>query len=467
MAQTKQNNKTQTKANEPFFKQTWDFFASVKLAIYVLILIAVTSIIGTIIPQNANDSFYFHKYGEFLYKLFLTLGFYNMYQAWWFLLLLLLLVINLVVCSIDRLNKTWKIIFPKKISFNVERFRKLKTKETFEKENDFDTLVSEYKLYLSKHFRTIIEKNSENSAAIYVEKGRWARFGVYIVHLSIIMLLIGALIGAIFGFKGHINLIEGQTANSILLSQQEIEKKFGFTIRCNTFVVKFYDTGAPEEFKSNISIIENNKEVFKRDIIVNDPLRYKNINFFQSSYGVASADNVTLEIESNSSKMVYHQKVTIGQTFNIPENGGTFTLVRYMPNSDFRGHDLGESFIGSVKKADGKEFMVMLPTRFPTFDKMRKGDFTFIAEKSTKKYYTGLQVTYDPGVLYVYAGFIFMIVGCFVTFFISHISIMVEITKNKNNKISIAVCGKSNRNTQSMKLKIKKIAGHLSGLLKK
>jgi cytochrome c biogenesis protein len=465
MTKTEQKKNSHDIENEPVFKQTWNFFSSVKLAIFVLILIAVTSIIGTVIPQNANESFYFHKYGDFLYRLFSVLDLYDMYHAWWFLSLLLLLVLNLVVCSIDRLNKTWKIIFPKTVSFNIERFRKLKTIAAFEQKNDYEKVVSGYKQFLSKRFNTIIEQKSDNSTAIYVEKGRWARFGVYIVHLSIILLLIGALIGAIFGFKSNLNLNEGQSADSVKIAKQNIEKKFGFTIKCNTFVVKFYDTGAPEEFRSNVSIIEDNKEVLKRDIIVNDPLRYKKINFFQSSYGVSSAEGLVLEIASKASKMVYHETVNIGQTIDLPEKGGQFTLIKYVPQFDFKGHNLGESFLGTIKKADDKELMVVLPKRFPTFDKMRKGDFALIAEDYTKKYYTGLQVTYDPGVLYVYLGFIFMIIGCYVTFFISHQSIMVEITKNANDELNIFISGKANRNSQSIKMKIEKMAGQLSGLI--
>ncbi|MCK5098354.1 MAG: cytochrome c biogenesis protein ResB, partial [Desulfobacteraceae bacterium] len=272
MTQTKLNKKPDTKANKPFSKQIWDFFASAKLAIIVLILIAATSIIGTLIPQNAADSFYLHNYSDFAFKLFSMLDFFDMYHAWWFLLLLFLLVINLIVCSIDRLNKTWKIIFPKKISTNIERFKKLKNQKTFSKNDNFEKLAPEYKDFLSKQCKTIIEKKTENSIAIFGEKGRWTRLGVYIVHLSILLLLIGALIGSLFGFKSHLNLNEGQSADSVLISKQKIEKKLGFTIRCNTFDVKFYDTGAPEEFKSNVSIIENGKEIFKEDIIVNDPL---------------------------------------------------------------------------------------------------------------------------------------------------------------------------------------------------
>ncbi len=458
------NKKHDKETYDPVFKQTWDFFASVHLAITVLILIAATSIIGTIIPQNAPDSFYVQKYGESLHKLFLVLDFYNMYQAWWFLLLLLLLVINIIVCSIDRLKKTWKIIFPKTITFNPDRFRKLKTNKTFKIQGDYEKTVAQFKKYLSGRFKTIIEKREDNFTALYVEKGRWARSGVYIVHISIILLLIGALAGAIFGFKGHINLAEGEAADTVPFDNNKTEKQFGFTVKCNSFLVKFYDTGAPEEYKTNISIFENNKEVLNRDIIVNDPLRYKKINFFQSSYGVDSADNLVLKIESRDSKMFYTENIKINQTINIPENGGKFTLVRYLPRFSFKGHNIGESFIGTIKKPDGKEFMVVLPVKFSTFDKMRGGDFIFVADKYTKKYYTVLQVTYDPGVIYVYAGFIFMIAGCFITFFISHQSIMVQITETRNNDLDVLVCGKANRNNQSMKLTMEKLTEKLSGL---
>ena len=106
--------------------------------------------------------------------------------------------------------------------------------------------------------------------------------------------------------------------------------------------------------------------------------------------------------------------------------------------------------------------MIVLPTRYPTFDRMRHGDFVFTAKNFEKKYYTGLQVTYDPGVIYVYIGFIMMIIGCFVTFFMSHQSILIEITKNQKNKLDIFISGKANRNSQSMKIKIEKLAKQLA-----
>jgi len=107
---------TQTTTENNFIDQVWKFFASVKLSVVILLSLAVTSIIGTVIPQNGNPTMLMQKYGETLYSIFNTLGFFDMYHAWWFRLLLALLTLNIIVCSIHRLSATWKILFPKKIN---------------------------------------------------------------------------------------------------------------------------------------------------------------------------------------------------------------------------------------------------------------------------------------------------------------------------------------------------------------
>ena len=88
---------------------------------------------------------------------------------------------------------------------------------------------------------------------------------------------------------------------------------------------------------------------------------------------------------------------------------------------------------------------------------MRKGTFAFVVKEFEQKYYTGLQITKDPGIWYVYSGFILMIIGCWITFFMSHRSYFIEIKKDKDNRSEISISGTTNRNSQGMKLKIQKI----------
>ncbi|MCK5162737.1 MAG: cytochrome c biogenesis protein ResB, partial [Desulfobacula sp.] len=225
------------KKNQTIPELIWKFFCSVKLTVYTLVLLAVTSIIGTVILQNGTDQEYLRLYGEAFYNLIKVSGIDDMYQAWWFLLLLVILCINIVVCSIERLSVTWKIIFPKKIKFNPERFRKLKNLETFTIDKDLKSISGDYESFLSKRVGNVIKQETESGTVMYAEKGRWTRIGVYVVHSSILLLLIGALIGVVFGFKGNLQLDEGQTSDTVYIFKKKMSKKLDFSIKCNDFYV--------------------------------------------------------------------------------------------------------------------------------------------------------------------------------------------------------------------------------------
>ena len=449
------------KKNQTIPEKIWQFFCSVKLTVYTLVLLASTSIFGTVILQNGSKQEYLRLYGDAFYNLIKVFNLDDMYHAWWFLLLIVILCINIVVCSIDRLSITWKIIFPKQIKFNPQRFRKLKNLETFTIDKTSESLSGKYETFLSKTVGAVIKEETETGTVMYAEKGRWTRMGVYVIHSSILLLFIGALIGGLFGFKANLQLDEGETSDTAFIVKKRIPVNIGFSIKCNDFFVKFYDTGAPEEFRSTLTIIENGKESFTKDIRVNHPLRYKGINIFQASYGTAQPDSVALEIIRLSDKDVTSKTIKIGQEIQLPEDQGVFKLEGFLPHFDFRGNNLGEAFIGKITQKDGNSFQIALPIKFPTFDKMRKGTFAFVVKKFEQKYYTGLQVTKDPGIWYVYSGFILMIIGCWITFFMSHQSYFIEIEKNKTNRSKISISGTTNRNSQGMKLKIQKIVTKL------
>ena len=451
------------KKNQTISEKIWQFFCSVKLTVYTLVCLASTSIIGTVILQNGSKAEYVRLYGEVFYNIIKTFKFDDMYQAWWFLGMIIILCINIVVCSIERLSTTWKIIFPKKIKFNASRFRRQKNIETFTIKNDPETISSKYEIFLSKTVGKVIKEQTSDSTILYAEKGRWARIGVYVVHSSILLLLIGALIGMVFGFKAALNLDEGKTADSAFIFKSKETVALGFSIKCNKFDVKFYDTGAPDEFTSNLTIIENGKESFTKDIRVNHPLRYKGINIFQSSYGTAAPDSAVVDIIRQSDQNVTTISIKIGEEIKLPDEQGLFKLEGFLPHFDFRGHNLGEAFIGRITLQEDKSFQVGIPVKFPTFDKMRKGKFAFVIKDFEQKYYTGLQITKDPGVWYVYAGFILMIIGCWITFFISHESYFIEIERKRGKALKISVSGTTNRNHQGLKLKLKKYVTKLKG----
>jgi cytochrome c biogenesis protein len=461
----------------------WKFFASVRLTVLLLLTLAATSIIGTVIPQNESPQAYRQAFGDFLYRLFDILDIFDMYHSWWFQLLLLLLTINIVVCSVDRLKSTWKIIFTKNPTFNLARYRKDKGKVERRGSLPIEDIRSSAKELVTKRFSYSREENAESGFVIFAEKWRWTRFGVYIVHTSVVLLLIGGLIGSIYGFEGFVNIPEGEKIDTIRLRNADKIVKLDFEIRCDDFDVSFYPSGMPREFRSSLVIIENGEPILQKDILVNHPLRYKGINFFQSSYGELpselSADSVPEEVElkftSKETGMVYNKKVRFAEQIIIPENLGEFELKEFKDSYNFRGRELGPTLIGTLKQKNGTVVEVILPLRFPSFDRMsamvnpQRSDAVLITVEDVasnpamgaKRYYTGLQVTKDPGVWIVYAGFLMMIIGCIITFFMSHQRICIEVTK-KGKKNLIAVSGKANKNQLGMSRKVELIADQLA-----
>ena len=461
------------------FNKIWKFFASVRLTIVLLLTLAATSIIGTLIPQNQSPDDYVNAFGAFLYRLFDVLGLFDLYHSWWFQTLMLMLAVNVLICSIERLSVTWRIIFDRRPKFNISRFRRLQQQEEFTADGPAKRLKSRYQSIVSRHFRFHRIEETENGFTIFAEKGRWTRIGVYIVHLSVILMLVGAVIGSIFGFEGFVNIAEGDSVQRIRLRNSGHMFDLDFVIRCDDFDVSFYDTGAPKEFRSSLTILEQGKPVLSKDIIVNDPLHYKGISIFQSSYGelpaqnqdVQLSDEITLSFTSKASGMIYEKKARIGQPIDIPEDLGKFVIDGFRNAFNFRGKDLGAAIVGTLHQTNGASVEVVLPVKFPSFDKMgpifsetRKDDVLIsivdINIKQTRaavRYYTGLQVARDPGVWVVYSGFIFMILGCYITFFMSHRQICVDVNATED-KCRIMVAGTANKNKLANERKVKKIA---------
>lgn len=477
--------------------QLMAFFASLKLTIVLFLLLAGTSIFGTFIPQNADPRAYLQAFGEFLFRLFSVFGIFDIYHSWWFQLLIILLTLNITVCSIDRLSSIWKLVFKVKKRFIRGRFNNAPSEE-FTIDMPFADFRQETETLVGSRYRHVETIKEEKEATLFGERWRWSRLGVYIVHLSVVLLLLGSLVGSIFGFDGFVQIPEGETVDSIHLRGRSEALPLPFQIRCDDFNVRFYENGAPDEFRSDLVIIENGQETLKKSIIVNDPLRYKGINIFQSSYGelrnnpmmggpkapeneeapVTDFTEALLQVMVNETGMAYQVPVKLGEPVDLPEKLGQFTYTGLIPHAKFGGQDIGEALAGILTKTGGEPEEILLSIRFASFDKMRQGKLFItvlepnaetLAEKDIhshshaekgrgeKAYWTGLEVTRDPGVPLVYLGFCLMIAGCFVAFFMPHEQVMITISK-RGQKSAVVVAGTAYRNRIAMQQKVKRLA---------
>ena len=431
-----------------FISIIFDLFRSLKLTISLLILLASLSIIGTLITQNAARSEYIQRYGPGLYEVLNFFNLFDMYHSLWFKAILIFLMINLVTCSLHRFPGVWKQISREPNSGGLEdsMLKALPYVEKVRTPNLREVKAEEnIRSYLKKWFGNPRLIETEKAITFYSEKGRFSRLGVYVTHLSLLIILIGGLIGSQFGFKGFVNILEGETVDQIYERGEngEIPRPLSFSVRCDDFNITYYDLKRPEkhvkEYTSHLTILENGKEVLKKTVQVNHPLHYKGLAFYQSNYG--TAHDITLGIQLRNKKEMAVFKAPEGVTVPVPNSNIFIRVLKYASQV----HNFGEGVQVVLFKPNQEPQPFWLLKNFPKLDERRGGEFTLTLEGITSKDYTGLQVTKDPGVWVVWIGCGLMIFGLIVSFFFSHQRVWVRIPKSPGGEIVLASSTNKNR----------------------
>ncbi|TCK04501.1 cytochrome c biogenesis protein ResB [Phorcysia thermohydrogeniphila] len=422
-------------------RKVYDFFSSVKLAIVLLLTLAVTSIIGTIIEQQQDPDKYLREYGETTYKILKFLGFTDVYHSWWYILLLTLLGINLIVCSIKRLPKIWKIAKQPRKTLPEGAEKSLKVSHSITLEGTGEEIKKTVTETLKKlKYSTEVSLEEENQTHLFADKNVFARFGVYIVHLGVLIVLIGGLVTAIFGYRGYMNLSEGTSSNLVSFFSGPKIIELPFYVKCNKFTIDFYPSGMPKAYISDLSIIENGKEVYRKKIRVNDPLKYKGIYFYQASYGQGE---VTFHIKRGN------KRETVSVAFGQPLKFGEGTYLRIV-SLDGRTMTMGIEFIQDGKIEEG----VIKPF---AFYKVPKTDVTFAVVDFKPVFYTGLQVSKDPGTWIVWVGSTILIVGLIVAFFIPHRRVWARIEKKGERRVRLVIGGLTNKGTEGLARELEEV----------
>ncbi|GAB4179924.1 MAG: cytochrome c biogenesis protein ResB [Geothermobacteraceae bacterium] len=426
----------------------WDFFCSLKLAIITLILLAITSIVGTVIQQGRPAQEYIREYGETAYRVFVALDFVDMYHSWWFLTLLNIFAINLICCSIKRLPRILKLVRQPELTPDERHYRGLSNKDEFTVATDAGSLREYLVARVGRQFAFPVVHEKEGAIHLFAQKMAWARFGVYAVHLSILIIFAGAIIGNVWGYKAYVNIPEGGSTDKVWPQGQENPIPIGFEVRCDDFEVTFYPgSRRPKEFTSDLVVLENGKEVLRKTIEVNDPLTWRGLTFYQSSYGPAGDPVFDLVVTEQKTGEKVSVRAKLGEHVPLP-GGRSFAVTNY--TDDYQ--NFGPAIQLHVNSEDGKHgrpFVVL--QRFPDFDIKRGGIFAFALTSYEEKFYTGLQVAKDPGVWVVWAGCALMVLGCFAAFFLSHRRIWLSIVP-RDGVCLVRIGGQSHRNQPAFAL---------------
>jgi len=429
----------------------WDFFCSLKLTIITLILLAATSIIGTVIQQGRSPQEYLQEYSETTYRVFESLGFLDMYHSWWFLALLGIFSINLIACSIKRLPRVWKTVREPVLVADDTLFRTLSNMEECLVKTSASDARDKLKDFVARSFSTPVVTERDGVVHLYAQKGAWSRFGVYVTHLSILIIFVGAIIGSFWGYKAFVNIVEGTETTQVWPRGSNVPIELGFALRCDAFSVSYYPgSGRPKEFRSELTVLKGGQPVSesltRRPVIVNDPLSYEGITFYQSSYGPAGDPTFSFRVKERATGESLDLTLRQGERVELP-GGGSFRVADFTESFQ----DFGAAARLEVTSAGSAPRSFVVLKAFPEFDAQRGGDYIFSLLDYKQRFYTGLQVAKDPGVWVVWLGCALMVVGSLVAFFLSHRRIWVTI-QPVGGKTGVKFGGSAHRNQPAFEI---------------
>jgi cytochrome c biogenesis protein len=427
-----------------FIDRIWGFFTSLRLVIILLLVLSLLSVVGTIIEQNKPIQEYYRLFRPETVELFLKLGLLDMYHSWWFTSCLALLALNVIACTMERYPSIMKGLKTANVVLDEKLEAGLKDPAKIKYHLPADTVEKRVTDLVKKIFPAVpVVTETQDARHFFYEKGKYTRLSFLLTHLSILFIFIGAIGGSIFGFKGYVNINEGGTITTIQTRQGE-NKALNFGVRCNSFNADYYETGAPKDYRSDLSVIRDGKEVLRQTIRVNDPLTYEGITFYQSSFG-ALPDNVTFEIRGKNDASQGTVVAPVGKQVDIPGSGIRIEVADYREHFHLPdGSEAGTAIGVNIFRPDAEPEGVWIYQEHPEMNSHFGYSFEVKGVKLRK--YTGLQVNKDPGVWVVWTGCIMMVVGIMMAFFTSHKKFWIRIGKDRKGRVELTAGGMANKN---------------------
>jgi cytochrome c biogenesis protein len=413
------------KPSKDFLDKTWDFFASVPVAVILLFIIAAASVGGTLIPQEGMYSdwrtpseFYPFRYGPFWGNLLWKTGMTRMYTSWWFMSLLFMMGASLVICSLERFIPLWKAVQRPNIAPPASFVKHLKSSFEYKPVAGAEPLAPLAAALRAAHYK-VVQKDDR----IYADKGRWGRWGPYILHVGLIFILAGAMVRV---FPG------AYMDQFIWVRDGEIAKVPGanWFVRNDKFTLETYESGQPKAYKTNAVVIEaDGTESKEYTISMNLPLQHKWIELYQSSYKQEVGNAIVRLTDRAANKEIGTFEFDLHQPQPEYKVGAyTVKIIEYFPDFGLEGGKPvsrssqinNPGAVLEIVGPDGKAYKNWYFVLYPEMEFDPTTPVKMGTVEVSERYTTGLKVKKDLGIPVIWFGLIVVSLSVCVTFYLPH-----------------------------------------------
>lgn len=389
----------------PFLDEAVELVSSMRFAISLLTIISIASMIGTVLTQNQPMPNYVNQFGPFWFDVFDKLGLYAVYSAWWFLLILVFLILSTALCIVRNAPKMIKDMRSWRDNVRETSLRNFHHKAEWTAQLSRAELAAQSaaRLVDAGYAAKIVEK--DNGTLVAAKKGAANKFGYIFAHSSIIIILVGGMLdsdipiqfqewflgktpfvgGGLISeipekhrlslanptYRGNTLIPEGQSSDIAVIPRPEgsLLQPLPFTIQLKRFNIDFYSTGMPKLFASEVVVRDHETgKTFPATIKVNEPLIYKGVAVYQSSfedggsklklvgYPMSGADQAsfTMNGEVNASTPLkrgadeYTVEWSAFRPFNVENTAGNQD-----PRAVTKGQSLNDQFAAKLDKNSG------------------------------------------------------------------------------------------------------------------
>ncbi|MFT7234842.1 MAG: cytochrome c biogenesis protein [Methylophagaceae bacterium] len=310
-----------SKPRQPFTRRLLALLSSMDLAITLLLVLAVASIIGTVLQQNQPYADYIIRFGPFWFEVFETAGLYDVYSALWFLVILTLLVISTTVCVTRNAPTMMKEMWQLRTNIREKSLRVMHHNDQWSVSLEQEQTAERLQAGFSEAGFRVRQTEKKEGLLLSGMKGALNRLGYLFTHIAIVVICVGGLLDSNLrikfaewrgdlkvetrdlasndvpqksrlpignqAFKGSIQIPEGRVANVVFLPLRDgyLVQELPFTLKVDDFRIEHYKTGQPKSFETDLVLFDDDlSEPIRTTISVNHPLIHKGYAIYQSSF---------------------------------------------------------------------------------------------------------------------------------------------------------------------------------------
>ena len=467
----------------------WNFFSSVKVGVWIIVLILIASAIGTIFPQEMYippnvipKEFYRDEYG-FLGQMYYQLGFNNLYGSWWYLLLTAALGISLVIASLDRFIPLYRALKKQGITRHESFMRRQRLFSETKVVGNIDEQLDLLKSRLKKRRYHVREEHGN----LLAEKNRFSRWGPYVNHVGLIIFLIGGMLRFVPGMyvdeilwirDGETSVIPGTNGKYYLSSDKFFMETYQKDQENKVFEQAISQVGegnVVKNYQTNVTLYERKGEIIhgakpelqkvkEKHIKVNQPLKHDSYALYQTSYKLNELNKFIFSLVDKKTEKGFGQ-ITVDLLEPKKEyelgNGYKVEIVTYFPNFYFNNKEEPDTknrvpdnpafvfkMISPDKPEGEKSFVAIQKTFDPEEDNQLKMKFEGVETKNL----SALTVRKDNTLWFLGIGGAIFMIGVVQGMYWNHRRIWI-----RRNGDSLLIAGHANKNWYGIRNEVNNI----------